>query len=125
MPETEANCVHGVAMDIYCEQCAAMEKYYGKDRSVGKPEELMISDAPIYFKFSKSPAAHGGVVIKAYFGLDTPRAVATIDRNQAHLLMLYLQEHLGYNKVEVTEPKMWLCNCGKYHMKDFVCTMLK
>lgn len=57
-------------------------------------EELTIRDAPIYFKFSKSLAAHGGIIIKAYFGLDIPRAVATIDRNQAHLLMLYLQEHL-------------------------------
>lgn len=44
-----------------------------------------------------------------------------LDRNQAHLLMLYLQEHLGYNKIPVTEPKIWLCGCGKYHMKDFVC----
>ncbi len=28
--------------------------------------------------------------------LDVPCAVASLDRDQAHLLMLYLQEHLGY-----------------------------
>ena len=27
--------------------------------------------------------------------LDVPCAVASLDRNQAHLLMLYLQEHLA------------------------------
>jgi hypothetical protein len=47
-------------------------------------KELIIKDSPIEFHFSKSPAAHGGVTIKAYFGLDVPRAIATIDRNQAH-----------------------------------------
>lgn len=57
-------------------------------------QELTISDAPIYFKFSKADNIEGAIKIKAYFGLDTPRAIATIDRNQAHLLMLYLQEHL-------------------------------
>lgn len=30
------------------------------------------------------------------FKIDVPCAVAVLDRNQAHLLMLYLQEHLGY-----------------------------
>lgn len=47
-----------------------------------------------------------------------------LNRSEAHSLMLYLQEHLGYNKVEVTEPKMWLCGCGKYHMKDYICTQI-
>lgn len=47
-----------------------------------------------------------------------------LDRNQAHLLYLYLQEHLGYNKHPTISKEMWLCGCGKYHMKDFVCERL-
>lgn len=57
-------------------------------------KELTINDAPIYFKFSKADHIEGGIRIIAYFGEDCPRANAIIDRNQAHLLMLYLQEHL-------------------------------
>lgn len=57
-------------------------------------KELMISDAPIYFKFTKADNIEGAIKIKAYFGEDCPRAEAVIDRSQAHLLMLYLQEHL-------------------------------
>jgi hypothetical protein len=47
-----------------------------------------------------------------------------LDHNQAHLLMLYLQEHLGYNKVPTIPNEMWLCTCGKWHMKDFICERL-
>lgn len=57
-------------------------------------EELIINDAPIYFKFSNADNIEGAIKITAYFGEDCPRAIAVIDRNQAHLLMLYLQEHL-------------------------------
>jgi hypothetical protein len=42
-----------------------------------------------------------------------------LDRNQAHLLMLYLQEHL--NKRPIDGKDFWLCGCGCYHKKDFVC----
>lgn len=57
-------------------------------------EELLIEDSPIKFKFRKADNIEGAIKIEAYFGYDIPRAIAVIDRNQAHLLMLYLQEHL-------------------------------
>lgn len=44
-----------------------------------------------------------------------------IDHSQAHLLMLYLQEHLGFGIDPFPEKGLWLCGCGKYHAKDFVC----
>ena len=45
-----------------------------------------------------------------------------LDRNQAHLLKLWLEEHLNPDGA----PKgYWLCGCGKYHKEDFVCEMLK
>jgi hypothetical protein len=40
-----------------------------------------------------------------------------LDRNQAHLLMLYLQEHLK----EDISKELWRCSCGRWHPKDFVC----
>lgn len=41
-------------------------------------------------------------------------------REEANLLMLYLQEHLRYEVSE--ELKIgWLCGCGRYHPKDYVC----
>lgn len=57
-------------------------------------KELVIKDSPIEFRFRK-PGTIDGIKIECYFGYDVPRAVAVIDRNQAHLLMLYLQEHLA------------------------------
>lgn len=43
------------------------------------------------------------------------------DRNEAHLLMLYLQEHLG-NPVPTIEKKLWYCpRCDKYHAENYVC----
>lgn len=41
------------------------------------------------------------------------------DRNEAHSLMLWLEEHLAVGGgVPVTGPNYWLCGCGKYHPKD-------
>jgi len=54
-------------------------------------KELIIKDGIIEHRFR---SIDDKVTIASYFGYDIPRAVATIDRNQAHLLMLYLQEHL-------------------------------
>jgi len=34
------------------------------------------------------------IKIEAYFGLDIPRAITTIDCNQAHLLKMFLEEYL-------------------------------
>ena len=48
-----------------------------------------------------------------------------MDNNQAHLLYLYLQEHLGFNAVPTIPKEYWECKCGKFHQKDYVCTMLK
>lgn len=53
-------------------------------------KELLIHDKPIYFNISDAP--NEAIKIKAYFGIDNPRAEATIDRGQAHLLYLYLKE---------------------------------
>lgn len=45
-----------------------------------------------------------------------------LDRNQAHLLMLYLQEHLAELKIpELIKGNLWRCGCGQWHKKDFVC----
>lgn len=54
--------------------------------------EITISDAPIYFQIRDADNTEGAIKIKAYFGKDNPRAEATIDRTQAHLLYLYLKE---------------------------------
>lgn len=53
-------------------------------------KQIRIHDKPIYFDIDDAP--NDAIKIKAYFGLDCPRAEATIDRNQAHLLYLYLKE---------------------------------
>ena len=46
--------------------------------------------------------------------------VARLDCNQAHLLMLWLQEHLRpYNAVMAKE--LWKCGCGQWHAKSYVC----
>lgn len=76
-------------------------------------KELVLKSTYDHFKFSKLEDGRIKICVNGQSNY--------LDRNQAHLLMLYLQEHLGYNKIPVTEPKIWLCGCGKYHMKDFVC----
>lgn len=52
-----------------------------------------------------------------------------LDRNQAHLLMLYLQEHLGYSsnsdKLKLELAGFWKCSCGLMHQKDYVCERIK
>lgn len=83
-------------------------------------KELIIGNmkVSVYFKFTGDEKEY--FLIK--FGAENSNL---LDRNQAHLLMLYLQEHLGYNKAVQTIPKeMWECSCGKWHMKDFVCERL-
>lgn len=48
-------------------------------------------------------------------------SVVYLDRSQAHLLMLYLQEHLG-NTVPTIEKKLWHCpRCDRYHIMDYSC----
>lgn len=54
--------------------------------------------------------------------------VIKLDRNQAHSLMLYLQEHLGYSSVDKLKDHLkgyWLCGCGLTHPKDFICERIK
>jgi len=73
-------------------------------------KELTISDAPIYFKFTEADNIEGAIKIKAYFGYDAPRAEAVIDRHQAHLLKIWLEEHLN-------EPVRKPCGCyGPAHI---------
>lgn len=52
-----------------------------------------------------------------------------LDRNQAHLLMLYLQEHLGYISAPISDDKQnpyWYCKaCRTLHKKDYVCESLQ
>jgi hypothetical protein len=61
--------------------------------------------------------------------LDYDQLNMSIDRGQAHLLMLWLQEKLGFNpdinkRIE-TKTDYWYCkNCRTLHKKDYVCTML-
>lgn len=55
-------------------------------------ETLVLEDKPIRFEWNKNNK--GNIEVKAYFGLDIPRAIATFDRNQAHLLKLWLEDQL-------------------------------
>ena len=55
--------------------------------------------------------------------LDYDQLNMSIDRGQAHLLMLWLQEKLEENRL--TTKDMYYCvKCDRYHKKDYVCTML-
>lgn len=56
-------------------------------------KRLTLIDSPIRFEIRTNDK--GNMEVSAYFGLDIPRAIATFDRNQAHLLKLWLEEHLG------------------------------
>lgn len=48
-------------------------------------------------------------------------SIVYLDRSQAHLLMLYLQEKLR-NPVPTIEKKLWYCpRCDKYHAENYVC----
>lgn len=57
------------------------------------------------------------------FHVNVTGSVFDLDRDEAYLLMLYLQEHLNENVLHSRMNKLgyWLCNCGKWHPKDFVC----
>ena len=60
-------------------------------------QELILNDNPISIKVTMASNIEGTVI----FNINAPHAkmIVCLDRNQAHLLMLYLQEHLNNDKI--------------------------
>ncbi len=82
--------------------------------------ELLLEDSPWKIKITSGEKT----IFRISTELPANGAIFTLDRNQAHLLMLYLQEYLQPTLIMSKEPvpkELWECKCGNWHAKDFVC----